>query len=143
MNTTPLAPRRGHGIDAARWVLSADGAFLVAVGALAMVLEAVGHFTGRGPLAHLWQSPFTIGGFEAHGLAVVVGALLLMHAGDLRRRTWHACGVVVHLLLGGANIAFWVSFEAFGVQTMGLVATALHIGLVAAHLLFLVRTDPR
>jgi hypothetical protein len=42
-----------------------------------MVAETVGHFFGGGPLAATHGSPHTIGGFEAHGFAIIIGTLLL------------------------------------------------------------------
>ena len=103
----------------ARAALRMDGAFLLAVGMLAMLLELVGHFGGKGPLAHLWQSPYTIGGVEAHGLAAILGALLLRQAGDEDLRPWHACALAVHFLLGVANLMFWPSFVAMGMLPTG------------------------
>ena len=36
----------------------------------------MGHFFGVGPMAQTLGSPHTIGGFEAHGLAIIIGVLL-------------------------------------------------------------------
>lgn len=129
--TAPSAP--------ARWTLKFDGAFLLIVGALAMVQEARGHFLGSGPLAHLLASPYTIGGFEAHGLAAILGVLLLAHAGEPSLRRWHRCGLAIHLLLGGANLAFWSGFVALDMLAVGVVTTIVHVVLVTAHAGFLAR----
>ena len=120
-------------LTSARRVLRLDGAFLLIVGLLAMALELRGHFLGSGPLAHLAGSPFTIGGFEAHGLAAILGVQLLVHARDPQPRPWHGLGLAVHLLLGGANLAFWPSFAAQGLLAMGVVTTACHAAFAAAH----------
>lgn len=132
-----------HTLTTARRTLRLDGAFLLIVGVLAMVLEARGHFLGSGPLAHLAGSPYTIGGFEAHGLAAILGMQLLAHARDAVLRPWHGLGLAVHLLLGAANLAFWPGFAALGMRPMGVATTAVHLGFVAAHAMLLLRRPGR
>ena len=120
-----------------RWVLRLDGAFLFLAGAAAMTSEFVGHFFGKGPLAGLHGSPFTIGGFEAHGLAVLIAVLLLQASAQVDRRMWHAVGLTTHLFLGCANLLFWTSFVQQGVVPVGYVTTALHIVFAVAQALCL------
>src|SRR5262245_8421771 len=92
-----------------RWTLRLDGAFLVLAGGAAMISETIGHFLGVGPLAGLKGSPYTIGGFEAHGLAIIFAVLLIRGAARPDRRLWHGVGLTVHMLLGISNILFWTS----------------------------------
>lgn len=98
-----------------------------------MLSETVGHFFGVGPLAATRGSPHTIGGFEAHGLAIIIAVLLLRATASVDRRLWHAVGLSTHPLLGSANILFWTSFVQQGLVTVGIVTTALHAAFVAAH----------
>ena len=58
------------------WTLRLDGVFLILAGGSALVAETIGHFFGVGPLAATQGSPHTIGGFEAHGFAIIIGSLL-------------------------------------------------------------------
>jgi hypothetical protein len=115
-----------------RWTLRLDGIFLALAGGAAMLAETVGHFFGMGPLAATRGSPHTIGGFEAHGLAIILAVLLLRAAGLADRRLWHGVGLSTHLLLGSANLLFWPSFVQLGVVTVGVVTTALHMAFVVA-----------
>jgi hypothetical protein len=105
--------------------LRADGAFLCLVGAAAMAADAAGHFLGLGPLAGMRGSPHSIGGFEAHGLAIVIG-VLLWRAASAPAPSWHGVGLVVHLLLGGSNLLFWSSFVHLDAVATGVVTTACH-----------------
>ena len=98
-----------------------------------MLSETAGHFFGAGPLAATRGSPYTIGGFEAHGLALIIAVLLLRATALTDRTPWHAVGLSTHLLLGSANILFWTAFVQQGLVAVGVVTTALHIALVAAH----------
>jgi hypothetical protein len=116
-----------------QWTLRLDGIFLVLAGGAAMFAETVGHFFGVGPLAATRDSPHTIGGFEAHGLAMILGVLLFRAAGRADRGLWHGVGLSTHLLLGSANLLFWSSFVQNGVVTVGVVTTVLHIAFAAAH----------
>lgn len=136
MNTDPRS-------IAARWTLRADGAFLIVVGLLAMVHEARGHFLGSGPVAHLFQSPYTIGGFEAHGLAAILGTLLVAHAGATPLRRWHLCGLAIHALLGGSNLLFWSSFVQLDLLALGIATTVIHVAFVIAHAGFVARAAAR
>ena len=122
-----------------RWTLRLDGAFLVIAGSAALLADTTGHFFGVGPMAEMFGSPHTVGGFEAHGLAVILGVLLFRAAELADRRLWHTLGLSVHLLLGTANLMFWSSFVQLDVLMVGVVTTAMHIvfGCVQAACLWL------
>lgn len=96
-------------------------------------METLGHFLGTGPLASTVESPHTIGGFEAHGLAALIGVLLVRAADHPERRLWHVVGLSTHLFLGGANLLFWNSFVFQDLVPVGIVTTALHGVFVVAH----------
>ena len=115
-----------------RWTLRLDGIFLILAGGAAMLTETLGHFFGTGPMAATRGSPHTIGGFEAHGLAILIAVLLLRAATLADRKLWHAVGLSTHLLLGSANILFWSSFVQQGLVIVGVMTTALHIAFVVA-----------
>ena len=85
----------------------------------------------------------TIGGFEAHGLAIIIGILLIRAATLASRRLWHALGLSVHLLLGSANVLFWSSFLKQGLLAVGIVTTALHATFVVAQAICLRRAVGR
>ena len=91
-----------------------------------MVAETIGHFFGVGPLAATYGSPHTIGGFEAHGFAIIVGTLLIRATALADRRLWHIVGLTTHLFLGAANLLFWSSFVSQDLIVVGVVTTALH-----------------
>jgi hypothetical protein len=115
-------------------VLLFDGLFLSIVGGVQLVFEVAGHFAGAGPLGRVFaDSPYTLGWFEAHGLALLIGILLLAVGRRDGRRFWHGFAAAVHLLLGGANLLFWDSFITFDVVPMGIVATAIHAVFVVAN----------
>jgi len=107
-------------------VLKLNAIFLMLIGALQMIFELLSHFMGIGPLANRFlQSPYTIGFFEAHGLAVLMG-ILLWRAAANPQKFWHQLAVIIHILLGGANLLFWKSFIQLDFVTPGIVATLFH-----------------
>jgi hypothetical protein len=109
-----------------RPVLKLNAAFLTLIGSLQMVFELLSHFGGLGPLSDRFiESPYTIGFFEAHGLAVLMG-LLLWRASAHPEKFWYQFAVVVHILLGGANLLFWNSFVQLDIVLPGIVATVFH-----------------
>jgi hypothetical protein len=116
-----------------RNILQFDGGFLLLAGGAAMIIETVGHFLGVGPFAQTKGSPYTIGGFEAHGLAMIFAVLFLRAATFSDRFLWHQVGLVVHLLLGGSNLLYWSSFVELDVIPMGVITTILHVVFVIAH----------
>jgi hypothetical protein len=85
-------------------------------------------------------SPYAIGWVENHGLALLVGALVIAVAAPDGRRFWHVNAIGVHVLLGTANVLFWCSFAAFDVVATGLSAIVAHILFVAAHVVALARS---
>lgn len=118
-----------------KWTLRLDGALLVLAGTAALVSDTVGHFLGVGPLAKSLGSPYTIGSFEAHGLAIIIGLFLL----GANARVWHWMGLAVHVLLGTANLIFWNSFVQLGVIPVGIVTTVLHGVFVCAQTISICR----
>ena len=108
------------------WTLRFDGMFLVAAGLLALVMETLGHFLGIGPLASQYGSFYTIGGFEAHGLAIVLGTLLLREARLPGRRSGHALALTSHVFLGLSTLIFWASFEQLELVPVGVITTLIH-----------------
>src|SRR5262249_4340417 len=125
---------------ARRILLTADGLFLAVIGGIQLMFEFIGHFAAAGPFGDVFdESPYTIGFVEAHGLAFLIGVLLLVVARTDLRRFWHPFAAAVHVLLGGANIVFWASFTAFGMVPMGVAATIAHALFVVLQIAALVR----
>jgi hypothetical protein len=119
---------------ARRRLLMANGVFLVVVGGVQVAFESLAYYAGTGPYGYLFEeSPYALGWVEAHGLAFLVGVLLLSVAARDLRRFWHVFAAAVHTLLGTANLLFWDSFVVFGMVPMGIAATVVHFVLVAAH----------
>jgi hypothetical protein len=107
-------------------VLKLNAAFLILIGSLQMIFESLSHFKGLGPLSDRFMgSPFTIGFFEAHGLAALMG-LLLWRASANPEKFWHQFAIVIHVLLGGANLLFWSSFVQLDFVLPGIIATVFH-----------------
>jgi hypothetical protein len=111
-----------------------DGGFLALAGAVQLVLELLAYFAGRGPYgAILEDSPYAIPWVEAHGLALLVGALFLLVAAQDRRPFWHGFAIAVHVLLGTANLVFWDSFTTLDLVPVGVLTTVAHALFVGAH----------
>jgi hypothetical protein len=121
-------------------LMRANGAFLALVGGAQMSFELLSHFGGIGPLGRIFAgSHYTIGWLEAHGLAFLIGLLLIFVAAADPKRFWHGFAACVHLLLGGANLLFWSSFVYWGLVPMGAIATVFHGLFLVAQLFFFVR----
>jgi hypothetical protein len=126
---------------ARRLLLRLDGGFLLVAGGVALTLETLAHFFAIGPQRDAFggRSWATIGFFEAHGLAVILGVLLLRAAASPGRGD-HRLAAAVHLLLGGANLLFWDdAFVRMGLVPVGMVTTTLHLLFLAAQGVFAVQ----
>jgi hypothetical protein len=127
---------------ARRRFMRANGGFLMLVGGAQMIFESLSHFGGIGPLGRIFAgSHYTIGFLEAHGLALLIGLLLIFMAADEPKRFWHGFAACVHTLLGGANLLFWSSFVYWGLEPMGAIATVFHGLFLAVQLVFFVRAS--
>ena len=71
-----------------------------------MIIETIAHFLGIGLFAQTKDSPYTIGRFEAHGLAIIFAILFIRAACLPDRALWHRVGLAVHLLLGCSNLLY-------------------------------------
>jgi hypothetical protein len=112
-----------------------NGVFLVVAGGVQVVLELVGYYAGAGPYGDKFaDSPYVVGWVEAHGLAVIIGVLLLTVAARDGRRFWHVLAAAVHAFLGIANLVFFQGFIAWGLVPAGVAATVVHFALVIAHM---------
>ena len=125
---------------ACRILLTVDGAFLALVGAVQIVFELLSHYRGGGPLGDTFEtSPLTIGWVEAHGLALLIGLLLLIVARVDLQHFWHCFALSVHTLLWRGENVLFSSFVTFGLVPIGVAATVTHAVLVVAHTVVLVR----
>ncbi|MCH5431973.1 hypothetical protein ACO2J1_09595 [Leptospira interrogans] len=88
-------------------------------------MDVLGIFFDIGPAASLLkgQEFIGIGGFEAHGLAFILGVLLFKAEA---KRSWHITAVAIHSLLGIANILMWGIFISVNSLQMGYITTAMH-----------------
>ena len=121
-------------------LMRADGAFLALVGGTQVIFELLSHFFGVGPWGRIFAgSHYTIGFLEAHGLAFLVGLLLIGMAAANPKLFWHGFAACIHLLLGGANLLFWSSFVYWGLVPMGAIATVFHGLFLVAQLVYFVR----
>ena len=126
-----------------RVILTVNGCFLAVVGGAQLLFEMLSCFFGVGPLGAIFaHSPYTIGFVEAHGLALLIGVLLLCIAAPAPRPAWHLFAASAHVLLGGANLLFWSSFITWGLVPGGVVATICHALLLAAELWCGLRAAP-
>jgi len=98
-------------------------------GGASLIAEVIGYFWGVGPMACVFGSPQTAGEVEAHGLAVVVGVVLI-RAAALIDPTLVACGRAEQPPPAGCNRAFFRRFDRLAV---GWVTTSLHLLFAALH----------
>ena len=126
-------------------ILRADGGLLALFGLAGLTMDLLGYFAGAGlgPSATPGD-PRVIGAVEAHGLAIIVAALLLGHAPARNPARWHTTAVVVHLLLGTCNVVFWRIFVDLESIPLGVVATSYHLVFIVANgvALFLLPSRP-
>lgn len=110
-----------------RIVLYVNGAFLALMGGPFAIFDLLSYFWGTGPLGMLFHNVGnTVGLFEAHGLAFILGLVLLRAARWEPVARWHLLGASSHLLLGTSNLIFWSFIVSMGVVTAEIVITSIH-----------------
>lgn len=117
------------GVDWARIgqvLLLLNGVLLGFVALVAGLGDLAGHFLNLGPMAKaLYGNLDAIGMFEAHGLALIVSVVLVIHRKS-GSATWHWVSGATHLLLGGSNLMFWPIYSLYDMTGVGIGATAFH-----------------
>lgn len=120
-----------------------DGLFLIVSGCFGLAADLASYFGGIGPFGPVFHGdPTVIGVVEAHGLAVLTGIAACTGFAGRSRRYWHWHLAATHLLLGGANIAFFQVFEQVGARAGGIGITAVHVCLVIVQVAFAARGRP-
>ncbi|WP_099023725.1 hypothetical protein [Mycolicibacterium palauense] len=84
-----------------------------------------------------------IGFIEAHGLAVILAALLFHASLRVPDRSWHVAASATHLLLGTANIVFRDLFVIGDVVWVGWLTTVLHFVFAIAETVAAVTVSAR
>lgn len=135
--TTTTSPVRATSTRTMRKaVLYVNGAFLTVMGGPFAIFDLLSYRFGAGPLGALYHNDhMTVGLFEAHGLALILGLILLRAARSEPSATWHLTGAAIHLLLGCSNLIFWALFSLWNVVTAEIVITSIHWLFVAVQLL--------
>lgn len=113
-------------LSARKLILRINGAALMVASLGGFIsMDVFGIFFGIGPAASLLkgQEFIGIGGFEAHGLAFILGVLLFKAEA---KRSWHITAVAIHSLLGIANVLMWGIFISVNSLQMGYITTAMH-----------------
>jgi hypothetical protein len=137
MSTTTSRPlaQSAASINLRKAVLYVNGAFLALMGGLFGIFDLLSYWFGSGPLGELYFNvPMTVGLFEAHGLALILGLLLLRAARSQPSAIWHLVGAGIHILLGSSNLIFWSLFLIWDVVTAEIVVTSIHWLLAAVQL---------
>jgi hypothetical protein len=113
-------------------ILRANAAYVALFGTAGFGFDLAGAFYGLGPQGRvLAQAPHAAIGFvEAHGLAVILAALLWRAAPE---RAWHIVGGAMVALLGISNLTFWQLFVQADALVMGYLTTSLHLTFAALH----------
>lgn len=108
-------------------VLLLNGIFLTGMGGAFALFDLWGYYLGGGPVGPIMHNLlYTIGFFEAHALACILGLLLLRARRVDPTPVWHLVGAGIHLLLGSANLLFWPLAVQWQAETPEIVVTALH-----------------
>lgn len=116
-------------------ILRANGVFLCVLalfGLTVMDIPAACCDTGVGAAALRDAPDAVIGLIEAHGLALILGALYLRAARSTPDRSWHLAAAATHLLLSAANTIFRGFFITGHAEWIGLIITPAHFAFAAA-----------
>lgn len=126
-----------------RWALRLNGTLLSLAGLLALGADLAGSLYGRGPFASLSGQPLAIAAVEAHGLALLLGLLLIRGANRPNERwLWHAVAFAIHVFLAACNLFFWRSYGEQDLIVAGVVTTVAHAALACLQLACLAHAGP-
>ena len=112
-------------------ILKIDGLFLVIMGSLAGITDLVSYFAGKGPFGKVYfQNSIAIGGFEAHCLAVIIGAVLVLKSKSQEAAFYHKVAIFIHSTLGVSNLIWFNVFLDTNTIPMGYITTLAHFSFI-------------
>jgi len=119
-------------------VLKIDGYFLATMGTVAGAMDLVAYFTGKGPFGEaFYQNSTTIGGFEAHCLAIISGLILILKRKSDDAGFFCKVAIGIHLALRISNLVWFRVFYDTNTLPMGIITTLAHFGFIISHLMVL------
>jgi hypothetical protein len=117
-------------------VLLIDGYFLAFMSTAAGAIDLIGYFTGKGPFGGIYyQNSNTIGGFEAHCLAVIIGIIFIRKSKSAETGFFCKMAIAIHLALGTSNLIWFQVFYDTNTQPMGIITTFAHFVFIVFHTL--------
>lgn len=115
-------------------IFKIDGIFLAVVGTLAGITDLASYFFGKGPFGQTYfQNSIAIGGFEAHGLAVIAGFVLFLNSKSPDAAFFSKVAIAIHSVLGISNLIWFQVFLDTSTIPMGIITTVIHFTLVFFH----------
>ena len=115
-----------------------DGCFLTIMGTAAGAMDLAAYFTGEGPFGEtFYQNSTTIGGFEAHCLAIISGLILIIKRKSDDAGFFCKVAIGIHLALGISNLVWFRVFYDTNTLPLGIITTAAHFGFIISHLVAL------
>jgi hypothetical protein len=121
-------------------ILRIDGIFLMVMGTMAAITDIIGYYSGNGPFGRIYfQNNITIGGFEAHSLAIILGIILFIKSKASDAHFFNKIAVAIHLVLGVSNLVWFDIFFETGSISMGYTSTIAHFTLVLLNIIAISR----
>jgi hypothetical protein len=122
-------------------VLKIDGIFLVVMGTLAGITDVVAYVSGKGPFGQTYfHNSITIGGFEAHCLAVISGFILVVKHRASDAVLFNKVAIVIHAVLGTCNLIWFQVFSDTDMIPMGFITTIAHFTFVILNAIAVFKT---
>jgi len=125
MTDSPGSTNAPRGDLYGKRLLLINGAVLGLIALGAGGIDLLGYFTGKGPIGPFVGQPVVVGLFEAHGLALMLCTLMLVHRNHPTAH-WNVVAATMHLLFGCSNLIFWQFFVDTNAVPMGTVITVMH-----------------
>ena len=105
------------------------------MGTMAAITDLMAYFTGMGPFGDTYyQKSITIGGFEAHCLAIILGVILFTKSKS-DGHFFNKIAATIHIVLGISNLIWFNVFFETGSVGMGYATTIAHFLLASFNLL--------
>lgn len=127
-------------VEMSNTILKINGLFLMIMGTFGATMDLIGYFAGKGPFGKIcFNNNLTIGQFEAHCLAIILGIIIFLGRRSINPIFFHKAAIGIHFVLFVANLIWFSIFTQTNSLVLGYITTITHFIFISLNSFIVIR----